>query len=488
MKVKIFSRVLAMVSLAGFSLSMSPPQPGAEKLDIMPNILFILVDDLGKEWISCYGAEEINTPNIDALAIGGMKFQNAYSMPQCTPSRVTILTGKYPWQNGWVNHWDVPRWGVGYFDWKKKENISVARLLKAHGYSTCAAGKWQINDFRIEPEAMRKHGFDDWAMWTGFETGNPASSERYKDAYVNSPDGSKTYRGQFGPDLYAQHLIAFMKQHRDEPMFMYFPMVLTHTPLIATPDETNVETDIEKHKAMVRYTDKLVGQLVAALDELNLRESTIIVFTTDNGSTGGISGTRHGQKVQGAKAKKTEAGINAPFIVNCPGLVPAGVETDALTDFSDLLPTFVELCGASVPKDLRINGVSIAPLILGKQRDTVREWIMALGHGPAKLDESGVRGQQDFASRVIRDKHYKVWVSSEREIIRLHDLKKDPFESTNLIHSKRNEHMKALAKFQDVLDSLPEKDARPLYEPRQANPWDKAFKQEYTEKPMGAGH
>ena len=135
-----------------------------------PNILFIMLDDLGKEWVSCYGAEDIETPHIDALAAGGMKFNNAYSMPQCTPSRVTLLTGKYPWRNGFVNHWDVPRWGVGYFDWKQKENTTFARLMKDLGYATCAAGKWQINDFRIEPQAMKKHGFDDWAMWTGAET------------------------------------------------------------------------------------------------------------------------------------------------------------------------------------------------------------------------------------------------------------------------------------------------------------------------------
>jgi arylsulfatase A-like enzyme len=475
---KFFSRVLAIVLLASICVSMSPPQLGAEEKGIKPNILFILVDDLGKEWISCYGADDLNTPNIDALATGGMKFHNAYSMPQCTPSRVTLLTGKYPWRNGFVNHWDVPRWGVGYFDWKQNENTTFARLLNALGYSTCAAGKWQINDFRIEPEAMKKHGFDDWAMWTGFETGNPASSMRYMDAYVNSPDGSKTYRGKFGPDLYAGYLIEFMKKHRDEPMCLYFPMALTHTPLVATPDEAKVVNPIDKHKAMVRYADKLVGQLVATLDELSLRERTIIFFTTDNGSTTSLTGTLNGQKVKGAKGKETEAGVNAPFIVNCPGLVPSGVETNALTDFSDLLPTFLELGGGSIQDDLTIDGVSIAPVILGKQKDTNREWIMALGHGPAKLDEQGVRGQKDFATRVIRDKQFKVWVSSEKEIIRLHDLKKDPFEITNLINSKCEEHKKAIQKFQSLLDSLPDKDARPLYESRQANPWDKRLKKE----------
>ncbi len=178
----------------------------------------------------------------------------------------------------------------------------------------------------------------------------------------------------------------------------------------------------------------------------------------------------------GAKGKETEAGVNAPFIVNCPGLVPSGVETDALTDFSDLLPTFVDLGGGKVPADLVIDGVSIAPVILGNQKDTQREWIMALGHGPAKLDEFGVRGQKNFATRVIRDKQFKVWVSSEKEIIRLHDLKKDPLEMTNLIHSKLKEHQKTIHKFQTIVDALPDKDARPLYESRQANPWDKTLK------------
>ena len=475
---KFFSRAPAIIIMAIICVSMKCSQGGAEEQGLKPNILFILVDDLGKEWISCYGADDISTPNIDALATGGMKFDNAYSMPQCTPSRVTLLTGTYPWRNGFVNHWDVPRWGVGYFDWKQSENISFARLLKALGYTTCAAGKWQINDFRIEPEAMKKHGFDHWAMWTGFETGNPASSMRYMDAYVNTPDGSKTYHGKFGPDLYASYLMEFIKKHRDEPMCLYFPMALTHTPLVATPDEPTVVDPIDKHKAMVRYVDKLVGQLVTTLDELNLRERTIIFFTTDNGSTTSITGTLHGQKVKGAKGKEQEAGVNAPFIVNCPGLVPSGVETDALTDFSDLLPTFVEIGGGSVPDELTIDGVSIAPVIFGKQKDTDREWIMALGHGPAKLDELGVRGNMDFATRVIRDKQFKVWVSSEKEIIRLHDLHKDQFEMTNLINSKLEEHQIAIQKFQSVLDSLPDKDARPLYESRQANPWDKRLENE----------
>ena len=445
----------------------------ASENKIRPNILFIMVDDLGKEWISCYGAEDIETPNIDALAKTGMKFENAWSMPQCTPSRATLLTGQYPWRTGWVNHWDVPRWGVGYFDWKHRRNMTFARIMKTAGYATAAVGKWQINDFRVTPDAMKKHGFDDWCMWTGYESGNKASAERYWDAYINTPKGSKTYAGKFGPDVYTDYLIRFMTEHKDKPMMLYFPMALTHGPLTTTTAEPDVEDSKEKFKAMIRYTDLLVGRICTALDKLRIRDRTIIIFTTDNGSGGGHRGRIHGREIRGGKAKKTENGVCAPYIVNCPGLVPQGIVTDALTDFTDLLPTFAELGGAEVPNDLTIDGISIAPLLLGKTNDSSRDWIMALGHGAAKLDKKGVRGKVDYTERVIRDKRYKVWVSEPGKITQLYDLLIDPFEQNNLIDSTKSEHLAAIKKFQAVVDTMPEKDSRPAYTPRKANPWDK---------------
>lgn len=187
----------------GASGAISLPLMGADIQRVKPNILLILVDDLGKEWIRCYGAQ-----------------------------------------------------------------------------------------------AMKKHGFDDWAMWTGFENGNKASAKRSQDAYINTPDGSRTYEGRFGPDVYADCLIEFMKQHRNDPMCLYFPMALTHGPLVPTPDEPEAKTPLGKHKAMVRYTDKLVGRLVKTLDGLAIRERTIMFFTTDNGSGGRMTGTLNGQKVR----------------------------------------------------------------------------------------------------------------------------------------------------------------------------------------------
>ena len=442
----------------------------ADRVD-KPNILFIMVDDLGKEWISCYGGDNIETPHIDALATTGMKFHNAYSMPQCTPTRATLLTGQYPWRTGWVNHWDVPRWGVGYFDWE--EYTTFASIMKAAGYSTAIAGKWQINDFRVEPEALKKHGFDDWCVWTGYEAQNPPSAQRYWDPYIHTREGSKTYKGKFGPDIYCDFLIEFMTEHRDEPMMLYFPMALTHGPLVHTPAEPKVKTKVEKHTAMVRYTDHLVGRLVQTIDELKLRDDTIIIFTTDNGTSGGSLGTINGQKPSGGKAKKYEGGVCQPFIVNCPSLVPSGVETDALTDFSDLLPTFAELGGAKLPTNITIDGKSFAPLILGNADDSPRDWIMALGHGSAKLDADGVRGVHDYADRVIRDKRYKIWIEPTREITEFYDLNTDPLEKKNLLGSGNPQLLASFNKLKAVADSLPAQDARPKYRKRQALPWDR---------------
>ena len=438
-----------------------------------PNILFIMVDDLGKDWISCYGADDIETPRIDALASGGMKFHNAWSMPQCTPTRTTLLTGQYPWRTGWVNHWDVPRWGVGYFDWR--EHTTFARIMKTAGYTTCAAGKWQINDFRLEPEAMRKHGFDDWCMWTGYESQNPPSEKRYWDAYINTPQGSRTRREAFGPDVYADYLIDFMKANHDKPMCLYFPMALTHGPLVHTPSEPDVKTGREKLSAMVRHTDHLVGRLVDTLDELKIRERTFIIFTTDNGTSGNLRGTVNGVRPSGGKASKYEGGVSEPFIVNCPGTVAAGSETDALTDFSDLLPTFAELGGATLPADTVSDGVSIAPVILGKADDTPRKWILAMGHGAAVFDERGIHGQTPYVGRVLRDKRWKVWVNEQGQIDQLYDMQQDPLEQTNLLAADGTGPAAAAASLKilrEAVAAMPAQDAQPRYLPRAANSWD----------------
>ncbi len=436
-----------------------------------PNILFIMVDDLGAEWLSCYGGEEMKTPHLDQLAEGGMRFTSAYSMPQCTPTRATLLTGQYPFRHGWVNHWDVPRWGAGcHFDWK--HNTTFARILKTVGYATAAAGKWQINDFRVQPDAMAKHGFDEWCMWTGFETNNPPSAKRYWDPYIHTRDGSKTYTGRFGADVFVDFLIDFMSRHKDKPMMLYFPMALTHGPFTTTPLDPDAKGKLAKHKAMVRYTDHAVGRLVKALDDLKIRDNTIVIFSTDNGSGRGVTARMNGRKVSGGKATLGEPGVCAPFIVNGPGLVPAGVKTDALTDFTDLLPTFAELAGAELPKDSAVDGQSIAKLILGKAKDSPRDWIMAMGFGPARLTARGVEPKVPFADRVVRDKRYKLWVLNGKSA-KLYDLIADPAEKQNLIDSTDPNITAARKKLEAVVQSFPKRDARPKYDATPAQAWDR---------------
>ncbi len=429
-----------------------------------PNILFILLDDIGKEWISCDGAEDVKTPSIDKLAESGMMFTNSYSMPQCTPTRVTLLTGQYPYRNGWVNHYDVPRLGHGArFD--PVINPSFGRMIREAGYKTCCAGKWQINDFRLEPEAMVEAGFDEYCMWTGGENGTEskeASQLRYWDPYIHTKDGSKTYKGQFGEDIFSDFIIDFMKKNKEEPMMIYYPMCLPHGPLTTTPIEPDAPRE-EQHKAMTRYTDFILNKLVTALEELEIRDNTIIVWTTDNGTGRGQTGHIDGKAVKGGKMYLTENGVNAPFIVSCPGTVPQGIITDALVDFPDILPTFCDIAGVKPDKNFTYDGYSFAQLIYGKKLDSKRDWVMGMGGHFAMLENDRLKSAHDFRDRAIRDKNYKAYVDTIGKIYEIIDLKDDFYEQNNLLGSDEKAIKKATKKFQKVLDKMPKKDGDPIY-------------------------
>jgi arylsulfatase A-like enzyme len=428
-----------------------------------PNILFIMLDDLGKEWIGAYGADDVKTPTIDKIAKTGILFENIYSMPQCTPSRVTLLTGQYPWRHGWINHYDVPRWGHGgRFDLVK--NPVYPKYLQDAGYKTCVAGKWQINDFRVEPEVLNEVGFDDYCMWTGAEGGNvEKSQERYWNPYIHTKEGSRTYEGQFGEDIFSDFIIDFMKENKEEPMMIYYAMCLPHGPLTTTPIEPDAPKN-EQHKAMVRYTDFILNKLVTALEELEIRDNTIIIWTTDNGSSGGLIGHRNGKPVRGGKTHLSENGINAPFIVNCPGLIPEGIISDALIDFTDMFPTFCELAGATPPDNFTFDGHSFADVIFGRSDDSERDWIMGLGAHAGKIENGRIRNMHVFRDRAIRDKNYKAYINTSGEIYEIVDVKNDFYEENNLIESQNKEVLEAKEKFQKVLNQIPKEDNHPVYE------------------------
>ena len=442
-----------------------------------PNIILILVDDLGKEWVTCYGADSIQTPNIDELAESGILFNNVYAMPQCTPTRTTFLTGQYPFRHGWVNHWDVPRWGGGaHFD--ETLNPSIGIEMKEAGYKTCIAGKWQIDDFRVEPDAMTKNGFDEYCMWTGYESGIPASSKRYQNPYIYTSDGSKTYNNKFGPDVFKDFIVDFIHKNKETPMFIYYPMVLTHTPLVDTPDET-ADTNLGKHKAMVRYTDKTTGEIIKALDDTNIRKNTVIIWTTDNGTARGIEGSLNGQMVKGGKSLTTEAGICLPFIVSWPEEIKPSQKSDALIDFTDLYPTFLDLAGISEEDNIEasnpiFDGHSFKNVLIGKSLKSNREWILGMGgQNNARLTENGVENQYVFRDRVLRNEQYKLYIGMDREPKEFYDLKADSFEKINLIDSlttpERKENFEQLA---EVIKLFPKKDNDPIYKPNPPQNWD----------------
>lgn len=439
-----------------------------------PNILFILLDDMGKEWVSAFGSDSIQTPHIDALAQTGMRFNNVYSNPQCTPSRMSLLTGQYPFRHGWVNHWDSPRWGHGYYDWAS--NPSLAQVLKDAGYATAAAGKWQINDFRIEPEAMSKHGFDDYLMWTGYESGVPASNKRYWDPYLHNKQGSKTYQGKFSEDLFSDFLLDFTAKHKDQPWFFYYAMALPHHPLVATPHAPNAKSKMEKYTAMVSYADFILDKVLQGLQRQGLRENTIVVWTTDNGSAKPIVGSLNGRTIPGGKGQTIESGVNMPFIVNAPGQVPAGVVSEALIDFSDILPTFAELAQAKIPTEQIIDGHSFAPVLTGQAQRSSRDWILAMGGlNNARVSDQGVENQFVFRDRVVRDERYKLYFgpSPQRKLEKLVDLHTDPSEQHNLLHSDKPQIQAALRKLLQAKAVFLARDNDPNYRPRKANAWDK---------------
>jgi arylsulfatase A-like enzyme len=287
--------------------------------DDRPNIILIMVDDMGRDWVSCYGAQH-QTPNIDRLAQQGVRYETAWCMPICTPTRVTLLTGQYPFRHGWIRHYDVPRRGGEGLSWS--EFTTFARVLRDTGYTTAIGGKWQINDLSRQRDALMQHGFDEHCVWTGAEASRPETAERYWNGHIMTNGLRETVA--YGPDAINAFLIDFMKRKRDGPFLIYYPMLLTHGPHTTTPLN---KTDPPAGKPAlyagnVRYMDQLVGQIVGAVDQLGLGDKTLIVFTGDNGSAS--AGTLDGKPYPKGKGGQADRGAHVPFIVRAPFLTPGG--------------------------------------------------------------------------------------------------------------------------------------------------------------------
>ena len=447
--------ILLIVTTVSGQPETTKPGIGAKR----PNILFVLLDNIGKDWFRCYGSQENVTPNIDRLAQTGVKFRSFYVTPVCSTTRVALLTGRYPFRTGWHTHHDPAIYGGGYFDWNRE--TSVARVLQKSGYRTFISGKWQINDL-FDPEqkdALEKHGFDEHCIFPEGKKEHPAHKKRYWDPYVIENGQQLETEGQYGPEIFTNKLIDFMSRmakQDDQPFFAYYSAILTHILVGNTPDNSERKlSSREQFAGMARYADKLVGRMVTALEDLGLRDDTILIIATDNGTDNGIyhgyehlGGRVSGRKIDvGSTMKPDEQGyynlsefnVNTPLIINCPNRISGGRESDQLVDASDIFPTLVSLSNAEISGSLELDGHSLAPHLLGQDVDTPRRtWSFT----------------QYYQIRVIRDHRFKLFSNGP-----FFDLSEDPMELHDLQNSQRlsqddTTHL-AHQRLRNILQSLP---------------------------------
>jgi len=330
-----------------------------------PNIIVVLADDVGLSRVSCYGAAPFQTPHLDALAAAGLRFERCYSMPLCGPSRAALLTGKYPFRTGYLGN------SSSVVD--PKQHPTIANVLQQAGYATCAIGKLGQSAPENDVHAPRMLGFDEYMLWLGRNT-----PDRYwNPRYCRNGEFVEGTAEQYGPNLTHEFLVDFMRRHRERPFFVYYSAVLAHTPFTRTPDtKPGTKDPAQIVVDMVHYLDKQMGRLATDLEQLGLRDNTIILFTSDNGPFGDPLGTIHGQPVVGGKGDVAEGGVREPLIVNCPALIPGGRVCQDLTDFTDIFPTVLELAGVPLPHNHTLDGRSIAPQIIGRPGKP-REWVYA---------------------------------------------------------------------------------------------------------------
>ena len=347
-----------------------------------PNILLILADDVGREVLGSYGGTSYATPHLDQLAQTGLSFEHAYSMPVCHPSRVCLMTGRYPFRLG------HPVWGSFPEQWEER---TLPQVLKRAGYATAIAGKWQLTLLRDDPEHPFRLGFDQYSLF-GWHEG-----PRYYEPLIWENGRIRSgIRDQYGPDVYVRFLTEFMERYRTGPFFAFYSMALCHdvTDDLDEPVPFGPRGRYDNYQEMVEAMDQRVGRLVGALDRLGLREKTLVFFTTDNGTPkrsiitaqdGELIretvSSRMGERIiPGGKGDLTDAGTRVPTIANWKGTLPQGRSTGALLDFSDLLPTLAELGGAEIPPGETLDGTSFASLLRGEAGEG-RDWVFAEHRG-----------------------------------------------------------------------------------------------------------
>ncbi len=325
-----------------------------------PNIVFILADDYGTGEVGCYGADNYKTPHIDALATGGIRFTRAYTAPLCGPSRALILTGRYPFRTGATNQDATGRMSPD-------RETMMPKILKPAGYVTSCVGKWgQL------PLGPAEFGFDDYLKFKG--SGAYWNTQPKATSYEVNGKSVKLRDNEYLPDVMHDHVTTFITANREKPFYLYYSLSHVHAEILPTPDSVPGSKDL--YTDNVTYMDKLVGKLIGLLDQLKLRDKTLVAFFGDNGSATGRAkrATIGGQALSGSKGSMQEGGSLVPLIVNWPGTTPAGVVSQDLVEATDFVPTFAALAGAQLPEKTVIDGHSFLSQIKG-EKGTPRDWM-----------------------------------------------------------------------------------------------------------------
>jgi len=379
------SNFILFLFLISVSIGSCGQSGGQAEKTSQPNIVLIMLDDVSPDLFSCYGLPGAGeTPNIDRLAREGVQFRTCYAASICAPTRAMIMTGRYGARNDvYFNSMWVDNGGDSLFI----KNYSMGRLLKEAGYATAIAGKWHCGSKTpVEPEV----GFEEYCLWEGMkEISRLPGPPEYKGGFENEATPSRywhpsiirnhelleTRPEDFGPEIFCDFICDFMERKvaENKPFFAYWPSVAPHGARNGTPTNPlrgevglmdkspSAEENTERFKSLNEYLDLLVGRVIDKVEELGIADNTLILFTSDNGTA------------VTAKSRGVERGPHVPCIY-WGGMVKQRGETDELTDFTDIVPTLLDLAGAEWPEKDAFDGKSLMPFLQG-ETDSHREWI-----------------------------------------------------------------------------------------------------------------
>ncbi|MCH1409554.1 MAG: sulfatase [Verrucomicrobiales bacterium] len=333
------------------SLVFLPGRASIVEARSLPNVIFLLTDDLGYSDISCYGAKKVKTPHLDRLAAEGMMFTDFHTAASiCSPSRAAFLTGAYPQRAGLymgINPNRRAHWYLGLHP----DEITITEQFKQQGYTTHMVGKWHLG---TEPEFLpRKQGFDTYYGMPCNFSHSPKFFDGDDEIFAKTPLDQLTR-------LYTEQVTKIIKESGDEPFFLYYSHNFPHTPIAASDDFKGSSEDGLRGD-MIQEMDWGVGEMMKALDEAGIADNTIVIFTSDNGPTE----NEYAEPYRGTKYVTFEGGHRVPFILHWPARIQEGSISEANINAMDLFPTLSEIIEAPMPTDRTYDGESLMPLLAG---------------------------------------------------------------------------------------------------------------------------